>query len=198
MKEKKKKFIVNLKELATLVTYLDGYSALSVIDPAKIRRIIKKNSEDRDIEAVWKEIENDVFDISTLPSTSENIMKLSRRLEILKPLSMFLPLILFVVYIALEVLGVMKNLGQVGTIAFLVILLVAYVAGFSSYILMNRKLTREVGKYYERHMGEVSKQRRRIKLANQRLIDKLAMSIRARKSDPAGYRFELLHNDYGN
>ena len=198
MKERKKVFQVSPREIGTLVTYLDGYAALSVIDPSKIHRLVKKNIEDKDVAAVWKEIERDVFDISALPSSSDEIMRLSKKVEILKPLSMFLPLILLIAYISLEGLGVIRNLGQVGAIGFLVALIAAYIGGFSSYILLTRRLSRKVNQYYKRNETSLARQRRRIKLANQRLIDKLAMNIRSNDRDPEKYKFELLHNDYAN
>lgn len=196
--KKKQQFQASPKDLAALATYLDGYAALSLVDPERIRKIIKRNSEDRYVEEVWKEIGSDVHDISALPSSSEGIMKLSRRIGILKPLSLFLPLGLFIAYLALEAIGLTRDLGQSGALAFLAAFIGVYLIGFSSYIVMNRLLTRKVKAYYEQHMGEVSKQRHRIKLANQRLIDRLAMNIRARKSDPGKYKFLLLHSDYGN
>ena len=184
--------------MATLVTYLDGYAALSVIDPGKIQRIIKRNLEDRDISQVWGQIETDVSDIATLPSSSDEIMHLAKRVDVLKPLSMFLPLILLIAYIVLGALGLISKLGILGAVGFLVFLGAAYAIGIYLYISSTRKLSKVVAKYYDRHEATLSKQRRKIKLANQRLIDKIAMEIRSRDRDPEKYRFELLHNDYAN
>lgn len=198
LKGKKKAFQANPHDVATLVTYLDGYAALSVIDPAKIQRIIKRNLEDRDIAQVWGQIETDVSDIATLPSSSDEIMHLAKRVDRLKPISMFLPLILLIAYIVLGALGLISKLGILGAVGFLVFLGAAYAIGIYLYISSTRKLSKVVAKYYDRHEATLSKQRRRIKLANQRLIDKIAMEIRSRDRDPEKYRFELLHNDYAN
>ena len=186
------------KELSTLISLLDGYAALSIVDPSRIRRIAKKNSDDSDIVAVWKDTSKDVDDISSLPSSSEQVMKQSRTLGILRPVIMFLGLIVFTIYFVLLGLGVMRNLGQLGTFVFLAGFIAAYFVGFGVYFAMNRKLTRLVNTYYERHMGEIAKQRRHIKVVNQRLIDKLAMIVRSRDYDPNKFKFSLFHNDYAN
>jgi hypothetical protein len=195
LKDKKS---IDPKELSTLISLLDGYAALSVVDPSRIRRIVKKNSDDTDISSVWKDISRDVDDISSLPSSSEQIMKQSRTLGILRPVIMFLGLIVFTIYFVLLGSGVMRNLGQLGTYVFLAGFIGAYFVGFGVYFAMNRKLTRLVNNYYEKHTGEISKQRRRLKVVNQRLIDKLAQIVRSHDYDPGKYKFSLFHDDYAN
>ena len=63
---------IDPKQLATLISLLDGYAALSVTDPARIKRIVKNNSDDPDVKAVWKDISKDVDDIAGLPSESDS------------------------------------------------------------------------------------------------------------------------------
>ena len=189
---------IDPKQLSQLISYLDGYSALSVADPSRIQRIVKRNSDDPDISAVWREIGNDVQDIAALPSSSEEIMKLSGRLGILRPVIMFLGLIVFVIYFVLEGSGIMKRLGELGVVVFLAGFVGAYFAGFAVYFIYNRKLTNLVNAYFNEHGNEVARQRRHIKVVNQRLIDKLAAILRMSKTDPDKYRFALLHKDYAN
>jgi hypothetical protein len=186
------------KQLATMITLLDGYAALSVTDPARIKRIAKNNSDDADVKAVWKEISKDVDDISGLPSDSDQIMKQSRLLGILRPVIMFLGLIVFTIYFVLLGMGVIAHLGVIGAYAFLGAFIGAYFVGFVVYFRLNRRLTRTVNAYYENHLDEVARQRRHIKIVNQRLIDKLAMIVRSRDMDPKKYKFSLFHNDYVN
>ncbi len=189
---------IDPKQLATLIPLLDGYAALSVTDPARIKRIVKNNSDDPDVKAVWKDISKDVDDIAGLPSESDQIMKLSRRLGILRPVIMFLGLIVFTIYFILLGTGVIAHLGIVGAYAFLGAFIGAYFVGFGVYFRLNRKLTRMVNAFYESHMGEVARQRRHIKIDNQRLIDKLAMIVRSQDLDPKKYKFSLFHDDYAN
>jgi len=186
------------KQLATMISLLDGYAALSVTDPARIRRIAKNNSEDTDVKGVWKEISKDVDDISGLPSDSDQIMKQSRLLGILRPVIMFLGLIVFTIYFVLLGTGVIAHLGLIGAYAFLGAFIGAYFVGFAVYFRLNRRLTRTVNAYYENHLGDVARQRRHIKIVNQRLIDKMAMIVRSRDIDPKKYKFSLFHNDYAN
>jgi hypothetical protein len=185
-------------DLAKLISLIDGYAALSVSDPARIRKIIKKNPDDSELESIWKEISRDVDDISTLPSESEVVLKKSKVLGILRPVIMFLGLIVFTIYFVLLGSGVLKNLGTLGAYAFLIGFVAAYFVGFALYFILNRRLTRTVNTYYERHMGEIAKQRRHLKVVNQRLIDKLAQIVRSRDYDPNRYKFSLFHDDYAN
>ncbi|HYB04748.1 MAG TPA: hypothetical protein VED17_09815 [Nitrososphaerales archaeon] len=187
------------KQLSTLVSLLDGYAALSVSDPARIRKIAKSYSEDDpDIRSAWREISKDVDDISELASTSDDIVKQSRRLGIIRPFMLFLPLFVLTIYYALVGFHVIAHLGQLGAYAFLGIFIAAYVLSFILYISMNKKLSRTVNSYYDQHMGEIARQRRHIKIVNQRFIDRLAMIIRSENRDPDKYKFSLFHNDYTN
>lgn len=190
---------IDPKQLTTLVSLLDGYAALSVSDPARIRKIAKTYSEeDPDIRSAWREISKDVDDIAQLPSSSEQIIKQSRRLGILRPLMMFLPLIVLTAYYILIGTRVLTHVGQIGAYAFLAIFIGAYLLSFLVYFNLNKKLSRTVNSYYDKHMGEIARQRRHIKVVNQRLIDKLAMIIRSEDKDPMKYKFSLFHDDYAN
>jgi len=194
-----KKRSIDPKQLANLISLLDGYAALSVSDPMRIKKIVKSYSDDDpELKAIWKEISKDVDEISALPSSSEQIVKQSRRLGILRPLMMFLPLIILTVYYVLLGTRVIGHLGTLGAYAFLVIFITVYLLSFLFYYTQNKRLTRSVNEYYEKHMGEIARQRRHIKVVNQRLIDKLAMTVRSEDRDPIKYKFSLFHDDYAN
>jgi hypothetical protein len=111
---------------------------------------------------------------------------------------MFLPLIVLTGYYVLLGARVLAHLGEVGAYAFLIIFVGAYFVSFIIYFRLNKKLSRDVNTYYDKHQGEISRQRRHIKLVNQRLIDRLAMIIRSGDYDPEKYKFSLFHNDYAN
>ena len=189
---------VDPKQLSTFISLLDGYAALSVSDPARINKLAKSLSEDPEIKSAWKEISKDVDDISTLPSGSDDIMKQSRRLGIMRPLMMFLPLIVLTLYYVLLGARVLAHVGQIGAYAFLGIFVGAYLVSFFGYFTLNKKLSRTVNGYYDQHMGEISRQRRHIKVVNQRFIDKLAMIVRSEGLDPDKYKFSVFHDDYAN
>ena len=97
---------------------------------------------------------------------------------------MFVGLIVFTVYIIGSGLGTLNFLGRFGALVFAIIFVVAYVVGFGSYFYLDRKLSRLVTNCYSKHANEILKQRRHIKQVNQRLIDKIAAEIRARRVDP--------------
>lgn len=189
---------VSISDLAKLVTGLDAYSVMSPIDPLRLRKIANKYSTDQDIESAWKEIESDVWDIARVPSTSPEITRLSKILGILKQFLMFIGLIVFTIYIIGTGLGTLDFLGRDGALVFAVIFVVAYLLGFGSYFYLDRKLTRMVTSWYNKHASEISKQRKHVKQVNQRLIDKIAAEIRAKKADPQKYKFTLMQKDYSN
>lgn len=190
---------VDPKQLATLVSLLDGYAALSVSDPARIKKIAKGFSEeDSEIRGAWREISKDVDDIAGLPSTSDSIVKQSRRLGILRPVMMFLPLIVLTAYYVLLGTHILAKVGEIGAYAFLVIFIGAYLVSFLVYFNLNKRLSRSVNDYYNKNMGEIARQRRHIKMVNQRLIDKLAMIVRSQDYNPQKYKFSLFHDDYAN
>jgi hypothetical protein len=189
---------VNLTDLSRLVTWLDAYSAMSPVDPVRLRKIANKYESDHDINAAWKEVESDVWDIARVPSNSKEITGLSRIVGILKQVLMFLGLIVFTVYIIGSGLGTLNFLGRYGALVFVLIFVAAYIIGFGAYFYLDRRLTSLVVNCYNQHATEISKQRKRIKQVNQRLIDKLAAEIRAKRADPDKHRFSLMQKDYSN
>ena len=189
---------VRLADLTKLVTWLDGYSVMSPVDPLRLRRTAKRYHDDHDIATAWKEIEGDVWEIARIPSTSPEITRLSKILGILKQVLMFVGLIVFTIYIIGSGLGIMNFLGRYGALVFAIIFIAAYVAGFGSYFYLDRKLNRLVADCYAKHANEIAKQRKRIKQVNQRLIDKIAAEVWARRADPEKFRFTIMQKDYSN
>lgn len=188
----------NPADLSRLVTWFDGYASLSVVDPQRMEKVVKRNSDDQEISWVWTQVRRDINDIAVLPNTSREIVRLSKRLNIFRQVLMYVGLAVFGGFLLLSDLFGGKSQGLSGTPLFFVVFIAAYFAVFGVYFWMNRKLTRLVVEYYDKHSGEVAKQRRHIKQVNQRLIDKLAMVIRARRLDPEKYKFDLAHKDYAN
>ena len=189
---------VSLGDLTKLVTWLDAYSAMSPIDPLRLRRIANRYEKDHDIAGAWKEVEKDVWDIAKVPSSSPEIKRLSRIVGILKQVLMFVGLIVFTVYIIGSGVGALNFLGQYGALVFALIFVLAYGVGFGLYFHLDRKLTALVTKCYNEHASQISKQRKHVKQVNQRLIDKLASEIRAKRADPSKHTFSLMQKDYSN
>ncbi|MGI0090793.1 MAG: hypothetical protein ACREBS_03700 [Nitrososphaerales archaeon] len=189
---------LDLKNLTRLVTWLDGFAAMSPVDPARLENAVKKNSGDHELASAWKEVQSDVWDIARVPSSSAQIKNLSKILGVLKQILMFVGLIVFTAFLITSSLGYLNSFGRYSYTIFITIFIVAYAAAFGSYFYLDKKLTRLVKAYYEKHSGEIATQRKHVKQVNQRVIDKLASGIRARKLDPQKYRFTLLHKDYSN
>lgn len=171
---------------------------MSPVDPMRIKRLAAKYSEDHDISTAWKEVETDVWEIARIPSSSGEITRLSKILSILKQVLLFSGLIVFTVYIIGSGLGTINFLGRYTAVFFAAVFISVYLIGFGAYFYLDRRLTALVNSCYEKHAGEISKQRKHIKQVNQRLIDKLAAEIRARRIDPEKYRFSLRQKDYSN
>lgn len=189
---------VKLGDLMKLLSWLDAYSAMSPVDPTRLKRLAGKYIEDHDIATAWKEVEIDLWDIARLPSSSNEITRLSKVLGVMKQVLLFAGLIVFTAYIIGSGLGTLNFLGRYTAVFFAIVFIVVYLVGFGTYFYLDRRLTKLVFACYDKHSGEISKQRKHIKQVNQRLIDKLAAEIRARHEDPAKYRFSLLQKDYSN
>ena len=189
---------LNVNALTRVIVWLDGYAALSSVDPAKIDNSVRKNSEHPEIVAFWTEIKSDVEDIARLPSKSSEILQLSKRMRILRPLLLYMGLLVFTIFIILSNVLIGTTPGRTFYQIFIVGFMIAYFCGFALYIFFDRKLRHLATDYCEKHSGEVARQRRHIKQVNQRLIDRLASVIRSRKLNPNKYKFILLHKDYSN
>ena len=189
---------LNIDALTKVVVWLDSYAALSSVDPSRIESSVKKNSEHPEIMAYWKEVKSDVQDIARLPSKSSEILRLSKRMRILRPLLLYLGLLVFTIFIILSNVLIGSTPGHAFYLVFISAFVIAYFFGFAAYVFFDRKLRQLATEYCETHSGEVVKQRKHIKQVTQRLIDKLATTIRSMKLDPKKYKFVLLHNDYSN
>jgi hypothetical protein len=171
---------------------------MSPVDPLRLLKIASKYPDDHDIASAWKDVEIDIWDIARIPSYSPQITRLSKILGFLKQLLMFIGLIILVVYIIGSYSRAFDFMGKYEALGFAVIFVLAYTIGFGSYYLLDRRLTRLVGLWYDKNSSKISRQRKHVKQINQRLIDKIAAEIRKNKVDPAKYWFTLMQTDYNN
>ena len=188
-----------LRNLAKLISWLDGYAALKCVDPMKIERLAKSEGESIDeVARVWSDVREDVRDIATLPGSSSEVVKISKYLNISRMAITLMGVGIILVFLVMSSLfSVLSNPSV--RLGILIAVAGAYYVVFFSYFLLSRKLNKLVIGYYEKHQGEVAKQRRRIKIATQRLIDVLAMRIRASSDElPEKYKLRLFHDDYSN
>jgi len=188
-----------LRNLAKMISWLDGYAALSCGDPMKLERLAKSESDSiEEVGKVWNEVRRDVKEIAMLPSASDDIVRTSKYLNVARIAITLMGVGVILVFLLLSsFIPALRNSSV--RIAVLIVVASLYYVVFFSYFLLGRRLNRLVAAYFEKHQGEVSKERRHAKAATQRLIDILAMKIRASpEENPENYKFKLLNDDYSN
>ena len=180
-----------------IISFLDGYAALVVVDPSRVEKMIKNSSQD-DIQNTWKQAKDDVGKIAGLPSTNPKILRLAKILGIVKTLFMFIGLIGVLIWVVLSYLRLPFFVGADAPLIFVGILFGLFVGSFVIYYYFNRRLTLRVNDYYEKHSGEIINNRRHLRTVTQQLIDKLTFYVRRHQFDPKQYEFTLYHPDYKN
>jgi hypothetical protein len=121
---------VSITDLTRLVTWLDGYSVMSPVDPLQLRKIANRYPNDQDVSGAWKDVEGDIWDIARIPSTSPEITRTSKIVGFLKQLLMFIGLIILAVYLVGTSLKAFSFLGRYEALTFAVIFFLAYLFGF--------------------------------------------------------------------
>ncbi len=187
----------SLQGFAKLITFLDGYAALAVVDPVKIERLMKGSSSD-DLQNFWKQAKDDVYKIGGLPSSSPQIVRLAKWLNIVKILFLFTGLIGVGVWVLLSRLEATFFSGRNAPLIFFGVLIVLFNTVLFLYYALNKRLSMRVITYYDKHAGEVTNQRKHLRQVAQQIIDNLTMTIRRTRYDPKNYEFKLFHSDYRN
>jgi hypothetical protein len=192
----RKKKDKGLPHLAKLVSWLDGYAALSCVDPQKIDKMVKSHEDDDDLRYIWKQAKDDVTEIGNLPASSNEITRLIKFLNVTKAVFLFMGLALVAVWFVLERIGLL--FGRLSSLYLIIGIIVFYNANIVLFALLNRRLNRRVADYYHKHGGEVKKERVHLRQVTQQLIDRLTMRVRRQQYDPEDYPFTLFHRDYNS
>ncbi|MDG6999918.1 MAG: hypothetical protein JRN15_12475 [Nitrososphaerota archaeon] len=182
--------------MAQMITWLDGYAALHIVDPLRIERLLKSHSG-TDLDQIWKGVKKDVTSISDLPSGSEKVKKFSRMASYARLASMVMTGVSFVFLIAFYLFQ--SDLRMLGNpiVAPAIIIAAMYIAIMVS-LFASRRMNSAVRSYYQEHAPELSKSRVRLREAAQALIDRLQRDVSSHDLDPARYRFQVFHTDYKN
>ena len=184
-----------------MIYWLDGYAALSCVDPVKIDRLAKsEGSSIEEVQKVWSEVREDVREIASLPGSSKEIVKASRYLSFVRAGFTLMGVGIIAIFLLISSIHIFP-IFQSTTARFglLIAVAIGYYIVFFVYFLLSRRLTRLVANHYEKHKGELARQRKHIKAATQRLIDVLAMLVRASEEEnPEKYKLKMLHDDYSN
>jgi hypothetical protein len=199
---------INLKSLAKLVSWLDGYASLSSTDPLRVEKLVKeieasgqaKKGKDTDpsgkeVAELWQQVRKDVYDIANLPGESEDIMKVSKRVGIAKILIPFLGAGVVLAFLLLNIFGILP-MSDYSRVVVIILAIVAYNASLILFMAYNRRLSARVDDYYKKHSGELANQRKHVKATVQKLITILASGVRSRGLEPNSVRFSLLNSDY--
>jgi hypothetical protein len=187
----------NLMSLIDLIGWLDGYRALSCVDPVRIERVVRKYPK-HDLRAIWREVKSDVFRIASLPASSPEIVRMYKILTISKLLFLMLAMATTMVSVAAARLNASFFFASVFGLFILVLLAVLYNANIIIYYVYNKRLYKKVRTTYEEHSQEWEERRKRIKHATQQIIYKVAQYINRQGYNPEKYQFSLFHADYNN
>ena len=180
--------------LAKMVAWLDGYASLYPTDVAVIERKLKGWSG-TDVDAAWKQVKDDVYAISQMPTKSAEVQKAFKRLSMVR----------YLLLAAAASSIVLMFVFTEGYLAFaegeqyvlLAPIMVSY-GTFSFYTFTRRSVNKKVTEFYDGRRGELSDRRRRIRRVTQTLIDKLYADVRSMHLEPDKFRFELFGTDYKN
>jgi hypothetical protein len=186
-----------LYSFAHLITWLDGYVALSCVDPVRIERMVR-NYPQEDLVRAWAQAKDDVYKIGKLPTSSSKIIRLTKISNITKIMFILVGVIAVILWLLVSRLGFPFFSGPYSELALLAALVVAYNLNLFAYYWSGRRLNAEVREFYEKHSGEVSGQRKHLRQITQGLIDGLTMRVLRHEHDPKKYGFTLFHTNYKN
>lgn len=185
-----------MKAICSLITWLDGYSNLSCVDPLKMERVLKFC--DDDIVSTWNRVRKDVYSVGRLPGSSKRVLRLSRVVNISRFLSVGFALLAITFWILAAFLapGLLSAPGR--SLIVLIGFVVVFNADLAVYMFSTKRLSLAVKEYFSTHTNEAKFERKRIRDATQSLIDKLASRVKASEDSPGDHQFALLDQSYNN
>lgn len=182
--------------MAQLITWLDGYAALSITDPLRIERALKSHTES-DIDQIWRSAKKDVSTIADLPSQSLEVKRNSRVSSYARLASIVMTFISFAFLIALYYLHFDLELLGNPIIPPGIVIGVMY-ASIMVSLLATRRLNSAIHSYYAKHSSELAKNRIKLREAAQTLIDRLQRDVVSHDLNPERFKFQVFHTDYRN
>jgi dsDNA-binding SOS-regulon protein len=193
-KSRTKEMVDRDSTMAKLITWFDAYAALSIVNPARIEKLIKGQSGS-DLDSMWKNVKKDVTTIVEMPSESEQVQKAIRLSSNARGASLILTMISFGVliffFLSQNAFKGFGNLALVSGVAIAVMYASLMVSFFAT-----RRMNNTVRKFYDKHESDLYKNRAKMKETAQTLIDKLQRDVVSHDLDPDRFRFEVFHNDY--
>jgi hypothetical protein len=182
--------------MAQMITWLDGYAELQIVDPLRIQRLLKSSSGS-DLDRIWKGVEDDVSKIVDLPAGSEKVKRYSNMASYARLASLILGAASFAflifVYFYKSYFETLYNELLVPAVVIGVLYAAIMVTLFAS-----RRMNSAVRECYQEHAHELSKSRTKLRESAQLLIDRLQQDVVSHDLDPMHYRFHVFHREYRN
>ena len=146
-----------LRNLAKLISWLDGYAALSCVDPVKIDRLARsEGSSIEEVQKIWSEVMEDVREIASLPGSSKDIVKTSRYLSFVRSAFTLMGVGIIGIFLLLSSIHIFPIFQSTAVrFGLLIAVAIGYYIVFFAYFLLSRRLTRLVADHYEKHRGEL-------------------------------------------
>jgi hypothetical protein len=185
--------------MTKLISWFDSYVELYTVDPKRIERSLK-GYEGTDLERIWRSIAHDVDQINELAQGSAEVKKSARNAARSRQLSMIIGGVTFVILIAYIFFeSQFKALGGQELLLYLPAVMLALLYGLLMVTMLStRSLNKAMRTFYEKHAGELSKQKGHIREATQQLIDRLSREIYSQNFEPNKFKFQLYHSNYRN
>jgi hypothetical protein len=185
--------------IARLISWFDGYVELYTVDPVRVERALK-NYSGTDLDQIWKSVKGDIVQIVDLPGKSHDVEKYTKRASKARILSMIIGVITFaalIIYLFFQ--PQIKSLGGQDLIIVIPAVMIALLYGFFMLtIFSTRSLNKAMRDFYDKHTGELSKQKTHMRDATQQLIDRLSREIYSHGFEPSRFKFQLYHSNYKN
>jgi hypothetical protein len=185
--------------IARLISWFDSYVELYTVDPVRIERALKSYSG-TDLDQIWKSVKSDVDQIVELPTKSQEIEKYSKRASRSRVFSLIIGVFTFaalIIYLYFQTQ--LKSLGGQDIVIIIPAVMIALLYGFFMLtILSTRSLNKAMRSFYDKHTGELTKQKSHMRDATQQLIDRLSREIYSHGFEPNRFKFQLFHSNYKN
>ncbi|MEM0074859.1 MAG: hypothetical protein QXR69_01095 [Conexivisphaerales archaeon] len=180
--------------IARMISWFDAYSVLSTTDPEIVEKALKDYAGS-DLDAIWKEVKDDVYMIANFPSKSPDVERYSQILRRTR-LGLFLGSLAAIFFMLLITLGRISFPFDPVYGLFIPFAVLYGVFGINTYL--GRVLNRKVVQFYETHQEELAPRQKRIRKAVQKLIDKLYIDVKSLSLDSSKFNFQVFNTDYKN
>ncbi len=183
----------NLKLLANLITFLDGYLAYYFEDPEPFRIKIRAGELGGDVSREWRSIEKPLLKMAY---TVRRIPKVGLYLR----LTSIMHILSFIFLIATVVVAILMSMGYMSTyIIYLFAISISISSMATIYsMIYRRRMNLEIDKFFREHTEKYRFLRAKIKEFTQNLIYTYGYYLRKQGLDPHKKTLSLYNTDYNS